>query len=355
MKAMILAAGLGTRLRPLTDQCPKPLLPMVLSPILDHILRQLQQARVNEVVINLHHQAEQLIQWLGDGRRWGMRLHLSPEEEILGTAGALKHAADWLQGEPFWLINADVLAHYDFATIWQWHCERDAMVTMVVRPDPAARQYGAVIVDGDDCVCQIAGRPSLEVPASGNETMFVGAQVVSPRVLDWIEPEQFVTTTGDVYPELIAAGERILGYPYGGYWMDVGVPQRYLQAHWDLIGGALGTDWRAALPAGTRVILDGDDEAVRDGVKIVSPVVIGPGCEISPEAELGPYAVVGAECRVGRGAIVRESVLWDRAEIGEKAVVERSILGSDVQVGSEKQLLDTVLATTDNRPDGEEG
>ncbi len=343
MKAMILAAGLGTRLRPLTDQRPKPLLPIVLSPILDHILRQLQQVQVDEVVINLHHQAEQLRQWLGDGSRWNLRIHPSHEVEILGTAGALKHAAVWLEDDPFWLINADVLADYDLPAIWQSHRERDAMVTMVVRPDPAARQYGAVIVDADDRVRKIAGRPPLVASVSGDETMFAGAQVVSPRVLDWIESEQFVTTTGDIYPELIAAGERVLGYRHIGYWMDVGVPERYLQAHWDLMGGALGMDWVTALPAGTQVVLDPDSTSGMDGVKLEPPVVIGPGVEFAADAQVGPYAVIGPDCRVGSGAVIRESVLWDGVVIGEKAEIQRSILGRGVAVEQGQHVFDTVL------------
>ena len=138
MKAMILAAGLGTRMRPLTDYCPKPLLPLLLQPMLDHTLAQLQRYGIRDVMINLHHHAEQLAAWLGDGSRWDVHLSLSFEPEILGTAGALKRVEPWLRDAPFLVLNADVLLDVDLHALEHWHCQHQALVTMVVRPDPAA-------------------------------------------------------------------------------------------------------------------------------------------------------------------------------------------------------------------------
>src|SRR5437773_4895644 len=122
MKAMILAAGLGTRMRPLTEHCPKPLLPLLLQPMLDHLLRQLQWHGIRDVIINLHHQAEQLARWLGDGSRWDVRLSLSFEPKILGTAGALKRAETLLRKAPFFVLNAAVLLDVDLHALWHWHC-----------------------------------------------------------------------------------------------------------------------------------------------------------------------------------------------------------------------------------------
>src|SRR5215510_8752746 len=200
MKAMILAAGLGTRMRPLTEHCPKPLLPLLLQPILDHILAQLRRYGVRDVIINLHHQAEQLAQWLGDGSRWDVRLVFSFEPEILGTAGALKRVEPLLREAPFLVLNADVLMDVDLHALWHWHCERRALLTMVVRPDPAARAYGPVVVDTADRVRLINGRPPTHAPAIGQETIFTGLQVVDPKVLEQIPPGRFIATASEVYP-----------------------------------------------------------------------------------------------------------------------------------------------------------
>src|SRR5919206_162968 len=186
MKAMILAAGLGTRMRPLTEHCPKPLLPLLLQPMLDHILAQLPRHGIRDVIINLHHHADQLARWLGDGSRWGVQLSLSFEPEILGTAGALKR----------------------------------------------------------------------------EETMFACVQVVDPQVLEHIPPDGFSMTTSDVYPALIERYRAVYGYRYTGYWMDIGAPERYLQAHWDLLHGALGDAWLQRLPAESHAILRPDDTSL---------------------------------------------------------------------------------------------
>ena len=343
MQAMILAAGFGTRLRPLTEVCPKPLFPLMLQPMLGHILAQLQQQGWQEVVINLHHQAEPLAQWLGDGRRWGVRLHLSYEPEILETAGGIKRAEAWLGAAPFLVLNADVLIDLDLRAVWQWHCQRGAMVTMVVRPDPAARAYGAVMVDAASRVVGINGRPSATAETGGQETVFTGVQVLSPEVLAHIPPGRQVSTTADIYPALIAQGAAVYGYLHTGYWMDVGVPARYLQAHWDMLHGALGEQWYSRLPPGSHVIRHGTPPpAVAPGATIMPPVVLGPAVFLAPQACVGPYAVLGAGCQVAARAVVRDSVLWEQVRVAAGARVQQCILGDGVYVEADRVLNQTV-------------
>jgi mannose-1-phosphate guanylyltransferase len=344
MKAMILAAGLGTRMRPLTDHCPKPLLPLLLQPMLDHILAQLLRHGIRDVIINLHHHAEQLARWLGDGSRWGVHLSLSFEPEILGTAGALKRVEPLLRDAPFFVLNADVLIDVDLQALWHWHCQRQALVTMVLRPDPAARSYGAVLVDADDCVQLINGRPSTHVPATGQEMMFACVQVIDPQVLERIPPDCFSMTTSDVYPALIECNEAVYGYRYTGYWMDIGAPERYLQAHWDMLNGALGDAWSQRLPAGSRLVLRPDDTSpTAPGVTLVPPMVLGPDVELAPDVHLGPYAVLGAGCRLAPGAVVRDSVLWDGVQVGAGAQVRGCALAAGVQVPAASILVQAVL------------
>jgi mannose-1-phosphate guanylyltransferase len=345
MKAMILAAGLGTRMRPLTDHCPKPLLPLLLQPMLDHILAQLLRHGIRDVIINLHHHAGQLARWLGDGSRWGVHLSLSFEPEILGTAGALKRVEPLLQDAPFLVLNADVLIDMDLQALWHWHCQHQALVTMVLRPDPAARSYGAVVVDADERVRLINGRPSTHVQATGQEMMFACVQVVDPQVLERIPPDCFSMTTTDVFPALIERHEAVYGYRYTGYWMDIGAPERYLQAHWDLLDGALGDAWVQRLPTGSHVVLLPDDmPPVAPGVTLVPPVVLGPEVALAPDVCLGPYAVLGTGCRLASGAVVRDSVLWEGVQVGSGAQVRGCALATGVQVPDATTLVQAVLS-----------
>ncbi len=351
MKVMILAAGMGTRLHPLTDICPKPLMPLMLQPMLGHLLTQLRQYHVQEVVINLHHHAEQVREWIGDGRQWGFRqIHLSYEPEILGTAGAIKNAEALLGDEPFCVINADVLSNVDLAAVWQWHCQRDAVVTMVLRPDPEAHRYGPVVVDGDHRVCHINGQPETQSHRTGDMMMFTGLQVVSPQIFDAIAPGQCISTAAETYPQLIANGAGVYGYRHDDYWMDVGVPTRYRQAHWGVLEGVIGDEptWR---PDGVHVIRRMEDVPAGWDAIIKPPVVVGPDVEVALNARLGPYAVVGAECQLEAGARVRESVLWDQVRVEANAEVNRSILGTGVVVPAHHVVSDAVqIASSVSRP-----
>ena len=343
MRAMILAAGFGTRLQPLTDRYPKPLLPLMFQPMLGHVLEQLQQQGVRDVAINLHHRAAALAQWLGDGHRWGLHMLLSHEPEILGTAGGLKQVERFLQDEPFLVINADVLIDLDLRAVWQWHCARDAMVTMVVRPDPAAHTYGPVVLDAADRVLQINGRPQVNPGLVGQTTVFTGVQIVSPPVLGRIPPGRACSTTADIYPQLILDKQTIYGYRSSGYWMDIGVPERYLQVHWDILDGALGTQWLERLPPGSRVILH-DLPTARDvsPATMHPPVVLAEGVTCAPGASIGPYAVLGAGCYIGPGAVVQQSVVWEGVRIAAHARVSRSILGAGVRVPEACILSDVI-------------
>ncbi len=351
MKVMILAAGLGTRLQPLTHTCPKPLVPLMLEPMLGRLLAQLRQYHVQEVVINLHHQADQIRQWVGDGRQWGFeRVHVSYEPEILGTAGAIKKVEAVLRDAPFWMINADVLTDVDLAAVWQWHRQRRALVTMVLRPDPDAHRYGPVVVDGDSRVCHINGQPETKTHLTGEAMMFTGLQVVSPQIFADIPPAQYISTTMGTYPMLIDRGAAVCGYRHEGYWMDIGVPQRYRQAHWDLLDGVL--EGPPLVPAGTWIIRRTEDiPADLAHVTIIPPVVVGPDVKLTPKTSIGPYVVMGTGCRLEPGAGVRESILWDDVRVGANARVDRCVFATGVVV-KENQVVSDAMLNTASEIDG---
>lgn len=348
IKVMILAAGLGTRLRPLTNDCPKPLIPLMLQPLLGHVLSDLRSQGVREVILNLHYHATQMAHWLGDGSRWGLHVTVSVETEILGTAGALKRVAPLLQEAPFIVMNGDVLMPLDLHALWHWHCQRQAMVTMVVRPDPAARAYGPVLVDGStQRVLQINGRPAHDQELQGEETVFTGTQVVSPSVLEHIPPERFFSTTAEVYPAIIKQYGSVYGYRYTDYWMDLGTPERYLQAHWDILDGQVGDHWGQRLPVGSTLVhatappLPGLADVI-----FHPPVVLGANVQVAAGTHLGPYAVLGSGCRLGEGVRVQESVLGDNVQVGAGAHLHRCALGADSRVQAHEVLSGTVRSRT---------
>lgn len=338
MRAMILAAGLGTRLQPLTQMIPKPLLPLMFRPSLGCLIEQLREHGIRDIAINMHHHAAQLRDWLGDGERWGVRLHLSEEPAILGTAGGIKQVESFIADSPCLVINADIITTLNFRTLWAWHRQHQALVTMVLRPDTAARQYGAVIVDRQSQVLQINGRPPSPSPLPGQETIFTGIQIISPQVLEGIPQGVFSSTTADIYPSLVEQG-GVYGYVDTGYWIDIGIPARYLQAHWDILDGCLGDVWLDRLDADTEVYLANNLGSTHHAPRvIIPPVVLQHGVHIEPGARVGPYAVLGAGCSVGAKAEVRHSIALENVHIAPSATIGYSILGTDVTISENSSL-----------------
>ena len=237
MKAMILAAGFGTRLRPLTDATPKPLLPVAGTPMIVWNLLLLKRHGILDVVINLHHLGAMIEQALGNGARFGMRITYSHEPVILGTGGGIKQAERSFGGEPVLVLNGDTLFELDLRALIAFHQERDAAATMVLRHDPEAARWGLVEVTDQAQVMQITGRGrTTSTPTRAR--MFAGIHILHPRLLRSLAVGK-ESSIIDAYVQGIQEGERIMGYDFDGYWTDVGTPERYAQVQRDAAAGLL--------------------------------------------------------------------------------------------------------------------
>jgi len=241
---MILAAGLGTRLRPLTDSTPKPLLPVSGTPMIVWNLLLLKRHGIRDVIINLHHLGTMISQALGDGRTLGMRIVYSHEPVILGTGGGIKQAEPYFHGEPILVLNGDTLFELDLDALMAFHREREAAATLVLRKDPEAARWGLVEVTDRAEVVRITGRGRTETaPASAR--MFAGIHILHPRLLRYL-PAGKECSIIDAYVQGIQEGERILGYDFDGFWSDVGTPERYAQVEQDAAAGRLSLAARSA-------------------------------------------------------------------------------------------------------------
>ena len=237
MKAMILAAGFGTRLRPLTDLTPKPLLPVAGTPMIVWNLLLLKRHGIQDVVINLHHLGTMIEQALGDGGRLGMHLTYSHEPVILGTGGGIKQVEHWFNGEPVLVLNGDTLFELDLSGLMAFHHEQQAAATLVLRRDSEAARWGLVEVTDHYEVIRITGRGrSQSAPTSAR--MFAGIHILHPRLLRVLQAGK-ESSIIEAYVQGIQAGERIMGYDFDGYWTDVGTPERYAQVERDAKAGLL--------------------------------------------------------------------------------------------------------------------
>lgn len=240
---MILAAGLGTRLRPLTNTIPKPLLPVAGTPLIVWNLLLLKRHGFHQVVINVHYLGPMIEQALGDGSKFGMRIIYSREPIILGTGGGIKKAEPYFSGEPVLILNADTLVELDLGALCDFHRSRGAVATLVLREDRDAERWGLVEMGDHDHIVRILGRGQMEASTIA-QRMFAGIHILHPRLL------QQVSTAGassiiDPYVAAIERGEPVLGYDLHGYWSDIGTAERYTQAEQDARAGRIRLEERA--------------------------------------------------------------------------------------------------------------
>jgi NDP-sugar pyrophosphorylase family protein len=220
MRAMILAAGFGTRLRPLTNTIPKALVPVAGRPLIEYGLLFLQSQGVDQVVINLHHLGEKIRAALGDGSAYGLRILYSPEDPILETGGGIKKAQPLLDGESFVVLNSDTIIDLDLKAVLATHRQNQAAATLVLRPDPEAARYGVLETDAKRRIRRFLGQPAdADEPLS--PYMFTGLQVLEPRVFHFMPEVKPFSTTRETYPQMLSAGEPLYGFIHPGPWMVV--------------------------------------------------------------------------------------------------------------------------------------
>lgn len=329
MKAMILAAGFGTRLKPLTQAVPKPMVPVVNRPLLERTIERLRLANIQDIAVNVHHLPEQVTDYFGDGSKFGVNLHFSREETILGTAGGIKGAEGFLDGGPFLVINSDIIADIDLDRVLEFHRERGSCLTLVVREDDSPEKYAPIEIGPDGRIVRFIDASAKTVSGSTRRVMFTGIQVMEPDIFSRIPKGKFCGTTEDVFPRMIAEGLPVFGFLHKDYWIDMGNREQYLKVHQDALDG--------------KVSLKMDRFKSSEGLSVVPPVIIGEGCQIEPSARIGPHAVLGNGCSVGNDSVVENSVLWEGVTIGSDCTVRRSILGNSVTLAEKTEVTDQSL------------
>jgi len=320
---MVLAAGLGTRLRPLTDRIPKPAVPVAGLPLVRYALARLASAGVRRAVVNTHHLAGEMeAAARSAAAAAGVELAVSAEPVIAGTGGALREARRLLAGaDAVVLWNGDVLFDVDLAAVADAHRRSGALATMVLAPMPAGAAYAAVEVDPGLAVRRIAGLgPGGTALAPLH---FTGVHVLSPAILEAVPAEPFACDVNrHVYPPLLASG-AVRGLVAGGYWNDLGTPRRYLQANLDVLAGRAGAPLPGADPAagmsaslGPRILV-APGASIEPGAALAAPVLVARGAVVRAGATVGPDAVLGEGSVVCAGAVVRRAVVWDGTEVEE--------------------------------------
>ena len=241
MKAMVLAAGQGTRLRPTTDRTPKALVPVAGRPMIEYALLLLRHYDIKDIVINLHHFGEQIESRLGDGRALGLKINYSRETELLDTGGGLLKAKSFLHDGAFIVINTDALIDLNLAALIDFHDKNNAAVTLVLRPDIRADDYGSMDIDASGRICRFLDSQAPIAPVSATvKLMFTGVQILDPRVFNHMNPHAAArkfSTTKHIYPRMLVGGEPLFGFQFDGFWQDLGTPERIREAETKIRNG----------------------------------------------------------------------------------------------------------------------
>ena len=328
MKAILLAGGMGTRLRPLTAHTPKPIVPIFNRPFLYYQLDLLRQIpEIDEVILSLNYQPRRIEEIFGDGADLGLRIRYVVEPEPLGTAGAVKYAEEFLTDSVV-VFNGDVLTQVDLASVIRLHRERKAKATIVLTPVENPTAYGLVETDPQGNVTRFLEKPKADEITC--DTINAGIYVLEPETFDRIPANTNWSIERSYFPSLVERAETFVAYIYRGYWIDIGTRQKYMQVHRDIMDGRYlappfsGASALAWIAPGAKV---------EDGARIEGPCFIDEGATIKSGARIGPYSVIGQNCHIEEKAEISGSVIWPNSRVGADARVTGAMLGRHSHVG----------------------
>src|ERR1700704_1926303 len=325
MKAVVMAGGEGSRLRPLTSRQPKPLVPVAGRPIMEHILLHLRRHQMRDVVATVQYMGASIRNFFGDGSEQGFALAFPVGAPPRGPAGSVMLARQQLT-EPFVVISGDSLTDIDLAAAVRFHRERRAIATIVLKPVPNPLEYGVVVVDEGGAVQRFIEKPSWGEVIS--DLANTGIYVLDPAVFDFFRPGEVTDWSGDVFPKLLKQGEPVFGWVTTGYWEDVGSHAAYVKANFDCLEGRV----KVQIP-GNRVgesIWVHEEAEVSTSARVDGPALICAGAKVRAGAWVNGPCVIGANTTIDTGAKVSNSIMWDHAYIGlnsrlRGAVVCRSV------------------------------
>jgi mannose-1-phosphate guanylyltransferase/mannose-1-phosphate guanylyltransferase/phosphomannomutase len=313
-----MAAGLGTRLQPLTYEVPKPMVPVVNRPIMEHILALLARHDLTRVIANLHWFPETIQGHFGDGSSLGIELTYSYEEELLGTAGGVRNVRDYFDDGAFCVMAADALTDIGLQALARTHAEHDWIATLATKRVPNVSEYGVVVTGSDDRVQGFQEKPDPAEALSDLANCMI--YVLEPEIFDYFPDKQAVDFALDVFPALLEHDVPFGVHVADAYWNDVGSVPEYLQGNLDALNGAVDVQ-----PAGE--VVDAEAGGELAGVELTGRALIGDGVEIGTDVRMDGPVVLGPGTRVGDGARVRESLLLPRAEVPANALLAGAIAG----------------------------
>ena len=340
MKAIIMAGGEGTRLRPLTCDCPKPMIRLMNRPVMGYALALLKRHGITQVAATLGYLPDAIMDAFSGGDAFGVDLRYYVEDAPLGTAGGVKRAADFLD-EPFVVLSGDGVTDLDLMSAAAFHREKGALATLVLKRADNPLDYGVVLTGPEGRVRAFREKPDWSEVVS--DTVNTGIYILEPEVLERIPADKPCDFGHDLFPALVKAGLPVYGYVMEGYWCDIGDVRAYLAAHADAMEGRIRLE--GLMPGPARVVQQGGAQVDRSAV-LEGPCLIGRNARVLAGAYVGPYSVIGPDCVIGENASVKRSVLWQGARLMPGAQARGCVLGAGAALGEGAQAYEEAVLGT---------
>ncbi|MES0341027.1 MAG: NDP-sugar synthase [Candidatus Humimicrobiaceae bacterium] len=339
-KAMVLAAGLGTRLRPLTDLISKPMAPIVNRPVMEHIIKLLARHGFKDIVCNLHYFPDEIKNHFKDGSKWGVNIVYSFEEELLGTAGGVKKVEDFFQGQTFLVISGDALTDIDLSNAYDFHKEKKGKATLVLTEVEDTTQFGVVILDGEKRIKGFQEKP-LSGEAKSNLANS-GIYFFEPDIFEYMPPRgQFYDFGKNLFPDLLEKDIPYYGYKHNKYWNDVGGLDEYQQGNFDALEGRVEVDIPGKMIKNGVWI--GRNCKIQEDVIIIPPVCIGDDCTINKGAKLYGPMILGNNTTVDERAVLYRGIKWGSGYVGKDASLIGAIIGYAAEIKDKASVLEKAV------------
>lgn len=334
MKAMIMAAGVGSRLMPLTSAIPKPMIPMANRPLMENTVQLLSQYGIKEIIANLHHHGEIIRNYFGGGESWGVDMHYSPEMELMGTAGGVKKC-EWFLDETFVVISGDALTDINLGKLLTEHQRRGSLATIALKPVDEVEQFGVVVTDDEGKIARFQEKPRPQEALS--RTVNTGIYIFEPDIFKYIPKGEFYDFGKQLFPYLVEMAAPFYGISIDEYWCDIGNINTYRQANGDILCG------KVKVPYAGELIRSGDN----------SSMLLGEGVRLGRNIRISGQVVIGPGCQIGDGVSIENSVLWNDSIVEQRAVIKDSVIGSACRIGQDANLSsDSVIASGSYLEDG---
>lgn len=344
MQAVILVGGQGTRLRPLTLTVPKPMLPVMDRPFLTFQIELCKRHGIRDIILSTAYLPEVFEEYFGDGSRLGVRLTYVTEDEPLDTCGAVKNVERYLEGT-FFVFNGDVLTDLDLSALLAYHRQKGSKATISLTrvEDPTA--YGLVPLDRQGRIMEFVEKPSWDRVAT--DLINAGTYVLEPEVLQHVPEGEPYSFERQLFPELLKSGVPMYGFPSDAYWLDIGTPAKYLQAHYDILARKVPYEFQGEEVKPS--VWVGEDSEISPEATVFGPTVIGRGCRVDAHARISGNCVIGPRCHIGEGVHVEGSVIHANCRVGDDSVVLGSILARGVEVGRRVHISDGAVVGSGSR------